>query len=125
MLKQTLADANLRAGQIDLIKVQAAGSVPNDAVEANALRDFFAPLPPLLSLKPLIGHTLGASGAAEIALMLAMLEKRQWPVLPFERDAGLGVTLAAELPAQRRHILACIMGFGGSHSCIALEDTSA
>ncbi|TCS36337.1 3-oxoacyl-[acyl-carrier-protein] synthase-1 [Paucimonas lemoignei] len=125
MLQQALADANLHSNQIDLIKVQAAGSILNDAIEARALTESFSAVPHLLSLKPLIGHTLGASGAAEIALLLAMLEQQQWPAIPVEMDPELGVQLAAQRPAQLRHILACILGFGGSHSCIAIEDTEA
>jgi 3-oxoacyl-[acyl-carrier-protein] synthase I len=125
MLTQTLARAHLNAQQIDLIKVQAAGSIANDEVEAHALRDFFTSVPPLLSLKPLIGHTLGASGAAEIALLLALLEKNQWPNIELETDPALGVQFATEPPQHSKHILACILGFGGSHTCVALEDTAA
>ncbi len=125
MLTHTLAHAQLNAQQIDLIKVQAAGSIANDAVEAHALRDFFASVPPLLSLKPFIGHTLGASGAAEIALLLALLEQKQWPNNEFETDPALDVRLAAEPPRQLKHMLACILGFGGSHTCVALEDTAS
>ena len=125
MLQQTLSDARLNLGQIDLIKVQAAGSIANDETEAQALCQFFPAVPSLLSLKPLIGHTLGASGAAEIALLLAMLEQRQWPSLAVDTDPALGVKLAAEPPPRLKTILACILGFGGSHSCIALEDTEA
>ncbi len=128
MLQQTLEQAQLDAVQIDLIKVQAAGSIPNDAIEAEALRNFFSPAPPLLSLKTFLGHTLGASGAAEIALLLTILERQQWPNLALDAnslDAGLGVNFAAELPIQPKHILVCNLGFGGSHTGIALEDREA
>jgi 3-oxoacyl-[acyl-carrier-protein] synthase-1 len=125
MLTQTLANAHLNAQQIDLIKVQAAGSIANDAVEAYALCDYFTSVPPLLSLKPLVGHTLGASGAAEIALLLALLEHNQWPNIELETNPALGVQLATARPQQSKHILACILGFGGSHTCVALEDTSS
>ena len=127
MLQQTLQQAQLDSRQIDLIKVQAAGSFPNDAIEAQALCDFFPSMPPLISLKTLLGHTLGASGAAEIALLLAMLEQRKWPNLALDADildATLGVNFAAELSTQPKHILICNLGFGGSHTCIALEDTA-
>lgn len=122
MLMQTLAHAQWHAQQIDLIKVQAAGSIANDEVEAHALCNFFPSVPPLVSLKPLIGHTLGASGAAEIALLLAMLEHQQWPAITHATDASLGVTLAPESAEKSQYILACILGFGGSHTCVALED---
>jgi 3-oxoacyl-[acyl-carrier-protein] synthase-1 len=108
-----------------LIKVQAAGSIANDEVEAHALCDFFSSVPSLLSLKPMIGHTLGAAGAAEIALLLALLEHQQWPRIATEVDAQLGVELATKAPQQSKHVLACVLGFGGSHACVALEDTTA
>lgn len=128
LLQQTLAQAGLTAEQIDLIKVQAAGSIPNDAVEAAALREFFSPVPALLSLKSLLGHTLGASGVAEIALLLALLEKQQWPDLALGEEAldlALGVNLAAACPARVKYILACNLGFGGSHASLLIEDTDA
>lgn len=128
MLCQTLVQTGWQPEQIDLIKVQAAGSIGNDAVEAAALTDFFPQLPPLLSLKTLLGHTLGASGAAEIALLLALLENRQWPNLTLAEDKldpELGLNFAAELPAATRNILICNLGFGGSHGCLALQYSEA
>jgi 3-oxoacyl-[acyl-carrier-protein] synthase-1 len=123
MLEQTLQQAQWEPAQIDLIKVQASGSVTNDAVEAHALNDFFTPtlLPALVSLKPHIGHTLGASGAAEIALLLSMLTQRQWPTCLEGEDAELKVSLAAQPPQRIKNLLACILGFGGSHACVAIE----
>lgn len=129
MLEQTLDDAGLHPADIGLIKVQAAGSIPNDAVEAHALVDFFEqqaiPLPALLSLKPLLGHTLGASGAAEIALLLELLARREWPAQAQNCDPSLKLTLAAAAPKNLKAMLACILGFGGSHACIAIADTLA
>jgi 3-oxoacyl-[acyl-carrier-protein] synthase I len=125
MLEQTLRQAQWEAAQIDVIKVQASGSVTNDAVEAEAIYDFFTPLkmsaPALITLKPQIGHTLGASGAAEIALLLSMLEQGQWPPCQHARDAELKVSLAPQPPQRMTKLLACILGFGGSHACVAIE----
>ncbi|MES2822108.1 MAG: beta-ketoacyl synthase N-terminal-like domain-containing protein [Pseudomonadota bacterium] len=124
MLQLTLDSATLATGQIDLIKVQAAGSVANDAIEAAALRNFFTGVPPLLSLKTFLGHTLGASGAAELALLLGIIEQQQWPNIALgvdTLDVSLGVNFAAELPLELQHILISNLGFGGSHTCIALE----
>src|SRR5690606_27563549 len=60
MYQSALTQCGLAAEAIDLIKVQAAGSPGNDAVEAQGLRDMFPVIPPLVSLKPAIGHTMGA-----------------------------------------------------------------
>jgi 3-oxoacyl-[acyl-carrier-protein] synthase-1 len=122
MFDRALAVSGLAAGQIDLIKVQAAGSPGNDLAEARALRAAFDPLPPLVSLKATIGHTMGASGAAEIALLTACLEGGAWPVAVNAVDPELGIGLAAAPPPVRR-LLATILGFGGSHAAVALERT--
>jgi 3-oxoacyl-[acyl-carrier-protein] synthase-1 len=121
MYQNALADSGLTAADIDLIKVQAAGSPGNDAIEAQGLRDSFTVLPPLLSLKPALGHTMGACGAAEIALLMACLEQGLWPSCPDPVDASLGVQLASQAPACVRRLMATILGFGGGHASVVLE----
>jgi 3-oxoacyl-[acyl-carrier-protein] synthase I len=123
MFGRVLAAGGWRADQVDLIKVQAAGSPGNDAIEARALRSAFDPLPPLVSLKSRIGHAMGASGAAEIALLTACIENGAWPEPVDAIDPDLGVDLAIAPPTSARRILATILGFGGSHATIALERT--
>ncbi|MBU0621088.1 MAG: beta-ketoacyl synthase [Gammaproteobacteria bacterium] len=121
MYRRALAASGLTAEQIDLIKVQAAGSPGNDAAEAQGLRDAFDTVPPLVSLKAAMGHTMGASGAAEIALLTACLEHDEWPRQEREIDAQLHVSLAAAAPENARRIMATILGFGGSHASVVLE----
>jgi 3-oxoacyl-[acyl-carrier-protein] synthase I len=123
MYQRALASSGLAADAIDLIKVQAAGSPGNDAVEAQGLREAFPIMPSLLSLKAAMGHTMGASGAAEIALLTACLELGVWPKYEAEVDTELGVALAASAPDKVRHVLATILGFGGSHASVVLERT--
>lgn len=130
MLTLALRQTQLNASDIDLIKVQAAGSPANDVVEADALKGFFADqkLPALISLKSLLGHTLGAAGAAEIALLLSMIEHGQWPNIRLcdnELDPRIGVNFSAQTPGSLCHLLICNLGFGGSHTCIVIEDTEA
>ena len=121
MYQSALSQCGLEAQDIDLIKVQAAGSPVNDAVEAQGLRDFFPVLPPLLSLKPALGHTMGASGAAEIVLMMACLAQNEWPVVGHMADEALGVHCAAHPPEAVRRVMATILGFGGGHATVVLE----
>lgn len=121
MYRQALVASGLDAAELDLIKVQAAGSPGNDAAEAGALCEAFAVVPPLVSLKAVMGHTMGASGAAEIALLTACLEQQVWPTYPHAADDGLGVCLAPAMPAGARRIMATILGFGGSHASVVLE----
>lgn len=120
MCQNALAASGLQPQQIDLIKVQAAGSPGNDAIEAAGLRQAFCHLPALVSLKPVIGHCMGASGAAEIALLLSCLEDGAWPNYPDLTDPVLGVQLAAQAPPAVHRLLASILGFGGGHAAVVL-----
>lgn len=125
MCRAALAQSGLQPGDIDLIKVQAAGSPVNDAIEVEALKQVFDPLPPLVSLKSAIGHTLGAAGAAELALLVGCIEGDAWPVVDYPLDASLGIALSAQAPRQLRHILLNVVGFGGGHASLVLKDCTA
>jgi len=122
MCRGALAQSGLQPGDIDLIKVQAAGSPVNDAIEVEALKQVFDPLPPLVSLKSAIGHTLGAAGAAELALLVGCIEGGVWPSVDYPLDASLGIALSKEAPQKLRNILLNVVGFGGGHASLVLKD---
>ncbi|MFH0129145.1 beta-ketoacyl synthase N-terminal-like domain-containing protein [Variovorax sp. VaC1] len=122
MCRGALAQSGLRPEDIDLIKVQAAGSPVNDAIEVEALRQVFDPLPPLVSLKSAIGHTLGAAGAAELALLVGCIEGGVWPAIDYPLDEALNITLGEQPPQVLRNILLNVVGFGGGHTSLVLRD---
>jgi len=124
MCKQALSDSGLKPSDIGLVKLQAAGSPTNDESELSGMAAVFEPMPPLVTLKAVMGHTLGASGAAEIALLTACLESGIWPQAGYAFDPGLRHEMAPEKPPAARYILADILGFGGGHAAVILEDTS-
>lgn len=123
--RAALLQGGLRAQDIDLIKPQAAGSLNNDAIEAAALAAVFDTLPPMVAFKSLIGHTLGASGAAELVLLTACIEAGVWPVANHALDPELGVELAERAPTNLQHILVNAIGFGGGHAALLLKDCGA
>jgi 3-oxoacyl-[acyl-carrier-protein] synthase-1 len=125
MCREALARSGLQPGDIDLIKVQAAGSPVNDAIEAEALKHVFDALPPLVSLKSALGHTLGAAGAAELALLIGCIEGRAWPVRDYPLDASLGIALSEQAPRTLRHMLLNVVGFGGGHASLVVKDCAA
>ena len=125
MCRLALARSGLRNSDIDLVKMQAAGSQHNDATELAGLRLAFERLPALVSLKGWLGHTLGAAGAAEIALLLACIEADLWPAPNYPLDRTLEAGLAGSAPLRLRHVLASILGFGGGHAAVVLEDRGA
>ena len=125
LCRQVLTASGLEAGDIDLIKLQAAGSPMNDRNELTGLATVFDPLPAVVTFKAALGHTLGASGAAEIALLTAALENKLWPHLNYQLDPGLCAGLCAAPPVSVRYLLAEILGFGGGYAGVILEDTQA
>jgi 3-oxoacyl-[acyl-carrier-protein] synthase-1 len=96
-MRDALAAAGWSVADVDLVKL-ASGNAENDQAEARALSAVFAPLPRSISLKGELGHTLGASGPAELALLLETL-------------AG----------GRERRVLFNLAGFGGSVASMALE----
>lgn len=77
-VQKALETANL--SEIDYINLHGTGTVANDQVEASVVN---ANLPNTLasSIKPMIGHTLGAAGAIESALCV-MLCMQNETILP-------------------------------------------
>jgi 3-oxoacyl-[acyl-carrier-protein] synthase-1 len=82
-----------------------------------------ASVPKTVSLKGAIGHTLGASGPAELALLLASLERGHvpatWGFATPDDELGLAPS-GGEAKAVRR-VLFNLSGFGGNLMTLALE----
>ena len=126
VIAKAMKAALSRAGwkEIDLLKLQAGGSPSGDLAEARAIRSVFG-VPPrnLVSFKGEIGHTLGASGPAELALLLdALAHGTVPPTQGFNRpDPELGLEPKAGDGRAVRRVLFNLGGFGGYVASLALE----
>lgn len=120
-----LADAGMPAGEIDLVKLQAAGSPGTDLAEANALRRIFRDtMPPLLSLKPYLGHTLGASGVAELVALLACLDAEQIPATAGFAESDPEIALKPTVVRSNAYVeraLLQLIGLGGGLGSMIIE----
>lgn len=127
LLNETLQAAAMTAANIDLVKLQAAGSPVTDLAEAQAIRQVFGPaLPPLLSLKAALGHTLGASGIVELVALLACLEKDQFPATAgFHRpDPAFSMVFPVDRSTRTvRRVMLNLVGFGGGLASMVIERT--
>lgn len=72
-INAALRDANTLPADIDYVSAHATGTVQGDASEADALYQVFGGNAPVSSLKGGLGHTMGASGAIELAACLMMM----------------------------------------------------
>ena len=120
-----LKAAKLKATDIELIKLQAAGSPGTDLAEANALRSVFGQrMPLLISLKPALGHTLGASGLAELAALLACLDADKIPATAGFSKVDPEIALFPMVERSTEHIeraLLNLIGFGGGLASLIVE----
>lgn len=125
VIRECLEEAGFGTTDIELIKLQAAGSPGTDLAEANALRSVFGQrMPALLSLKPMLGHTLGASGIAELAALLACLDNDHLPATAGFSRVDPEIALFPMVERSTEHIerpLLNLIGFGGGLATLALE----
>jgi 3-oxoacyl-[acyl-carrier-protein] synthase II len=70
-IRQTLAEAEWSAQDVDYVNAHATATRQGDAEEAQAIRAVFGDRVPVSSFKGHMGHTLGASGAMELILSIA------------------------------------------------------
>ena len=106
------------------IRAHGTASGTGDMAEAAGLRQVFSSVPPLSTLKPYLGHTLGACGVNELVLYLGALQRGWMPALEDigTSDPELGVqALAQPRAAASGRYLLNHLGFGGNNTVLVLE----
>ncbi|MCP4004222.1 MAG: beta-ketoacyl-ACP synthase [bacterium] len=132
-MRAALQDASIRPDEIAYLNLHGTGTPHNDAMESAAVeRVFNGSNVCCSSTKPLVGHTLGASGALEAGFCWLMLDRQQGGRLrvPPHRFDG---QLDGELPQLRLAgdetwvdvgaepmLMSNSFGFGGSNSALVL-----
>lgn len=135
-MEAALIDAGLRPDQIAYVNLHGTATLLNDAMEARAVNALFGPHVPCGSTKALTGHTLGAAGAVEAALLWLTLSRRWNPAGRLPPQAGDG-SLDPEMPpihlvqgGETLPVTAPVAGlsssfaFGGSNCALVLGRTS-
>ncbi|MDO5685870.1 MAG: beta-ketoacyl-ACP synthase [Neisseria sp.] len=78
-IEAALSAGSLNAADIGWINLHGTGTVQNDAMESLAVAATLGTNIPCTSTKPLSGHTLGAAGALEAALLWAVISRDDNP----------------------------------------------
>ena len=119
-----LRDAQIEAAAITHIKGHATGSTHNDLAEGRGIRTVFSTVPEIFVLKSAIGHTLGACGALELAILEGALREGFVPKTDgFETadpEMGIFPTEAASNVSEGRFLLNHF-GFAGSGVVLVVE----
>nr|WP_236654725.1 beta-ketoacyl-[acyl-carrier-protein] synthase family protein [Streptacidiphilus anmyonensis] len=74
-VRTALDDAGVRPEDVDLISAHGTGTRTNDVTESRAIREVYEVPPRTVSLKSMLGHTMGAASAlAAVACSVALTE---------------------------------------------------
>lgn len=115
---QTLKSARVNPEDVIAIKAHGTGTRDNDLSEGRGLVKLFGDkLPPVVSLKGAVGHTLGAAGAVETAVWLSCCEEgfipRSFGFAEIDPEIGF-IPSQVNLPARDGAYLFTYFGFGGT-----------
>ena len=120
-MRAALADAGIAPGEVDYVSAHATGTRVGDQAEASAIAEVLGGRTPVSSLKGHLGHTLGASGALELAAVAGMM--RDGLVLPTrnleEVDDCAGILLPRAV--EERPVRVCLknsIAFGGVNATL-------
>ena len=120
-----LADSGVKPREVDLISAHGTGTRANDITEARAIREVYGDRPPrTVSLKSILGHTMGAASAlGAIACSLAITHGFIPPTINHRStdpecaiDCVPNQAVAADLRVVQNNGLA----FGGNNAVVVL-----
>lgn len=121
---KAMADAGVTAEEITFVNAHGTATVYNDEMESKAVNYAGLEDKPINSLKPYVGHTLGASGIIEIAI--AAEELKRGIVIGTKGFETLGTPMPLNVSAENRmvkmkHCLKSASGFGGCNASVVLS----
>jgi len=124
-MRLAMEDAGIRPEDVDYVSAHATGTPNGDREEALAIKEIFGSRPPVSSLKGHLGHTMGASGAMETAVVLEMMRNGMLiPTANLENPSPEcdGINLIRK-PEQREIsiVLKNCIAFGGVNSTVILK----
>lgn len=134
--QNALHNADLDAADIGWINLHGTGTLHNDQMESLAVAKIFGNQTACTTTKPYTGHTLGAAGAVEAAILWGMLSRQHNPTgkLPaqlWDKQADENLPNIAITDEQSRWAAGRRIGasssfaFGGNNSVLILGESDA
>ncbi len=122
-MRLALEDAGVAPGEVDLISAHGTGTKANDTTECGAIHDVFGPAPPrTVSVKSMLGHTMGAASAlSAVACALAIAEGFVPPTINHvETDPACAIDCVPNqsVPADLRVVQNNALAFGGDNAVV-------
>jgi 3-oxoacyl-[acyl-carrier-protein] synthase-1 len=128
-MRAALADARLAASAIDYLNLHATATLKNDEMESRAVARVFPDGIACSGTKPLIGHTLGAAGATELAFCWLALHADRLPPHIWDGEADPDLPRLNLISPDHRFIhrasrvcMSNSFAFGGSNASLVIGD---
>ena len=125
-MSQAIAMSGITPQEVSYISTHGTGTPNNDASESCALQRIFGEhVPPFSSVKPVIGHTLGASGGIEaVYSVLSLYNGCAYPNLNFFQPitaTGLVPQIEYREGLPIKHVVCNSFGFGGNDASLVFS----
>lgn len=127
-MEKALYDAKLSKKNVDYINAHGTATLLNDKTETAAIKKVFGENAyniPISSIKPLIGHTLGASGAIEALTTLLIIDRNVIvPTINYKTpDPECDLDYVIEGPRKTNVDIALSnsFGFGGNNAVLVFK----
>jgi len=121
--------AGIETEDIDYINAHGTGTLANDSMESTAIISALGECSqkiPVSSTKPMTGHMLGGTGAAEAVFSLISISKNIVPgnlnYETFDAECGLNIVREKMEKKEIKTVMSNSFGFGGSNSSIILRE---
>jgi 3-oxoacyl-[acyl-carrier-protein] synthase II len=128
-MEQAIADAGINAVDIGQVNAHGTSTPMNDSAEADAIRKVFGDeAPPVTGSKGVLGHMVGAAGAAEAVIALLSMTDGIVPPTANTENLGEGIDLDLVTGAEREiatlPVISNSFGFGGHNASLVLTPTA-
>ncbi|MCF6224888.1 MAG: hypothetical protein L3J22_01100 [Xanthomonadales bacterium] len=124
VIEQAIKKALIDKKDVAIIKTHGTASLANDEAEAAGLSKVFKQqIPPIVILKPFIGHTLGACGLNELILFYKALSQNI--LINFQvnlsKEFALRLATTDDVP-KKGYFLLNYFGFGGNSTALVITN---
>lgn len=125
-MRLALKDAQISAEMIDYINAHGTSTPINDRIETFAVKKVFQQkVPPMSSIKSMVGHMLGAAGAVELIASIQSLNTNYLPptinLETLEEEMDLDYVPNDPRKESCRFIMSNSFGFGGHNVSLILK----
>jgi 3-oxoacyl-(acyl-carrier-protein) synthase len=127
-MKWALADAGLTPNDIDYINAHGTSTPLNDLTETHAIKTVFGERAyqiPISSIKSMIGHAMGASGALEtIASAMSLYTGILPPTINYttsDPELDLDYVPNQARKTDPKAVISNSFGLGGQNACVVLK----